>query len=59
MRPLIAMAVVNLLAVSDYAVAKGGFVRTPAPVPITSMMIHKKKPKPGPQKGRPAVTPPG
>jgi hypothetical protein len=42
MRRLMAVAVAtHLLAVSHYALAKGGYVRAPGPVPVVSMMVHK------------------
>jgi len=69
MRCLVAVAVAtHLLAASDYALAKGGFVRVPEPVRVVAppMMVRKHpkvhSPKLSPQKnekGHPAVTPPG
>jgi hypothetical protein len=67
MRRLIIVAVAtHLLAASDYALAKGGFVRVPESVAVASMMVLKhpkaRSPKRSPQKhekGHPAVTPPG
>jgi len=68
MRRLIAVAVAtHFLAASDYALAKGGFVRVPEPVRVVAPpMMVRKHPKHSPklsppinEKGRPAVTPPG
>ena len=42
MRRLKVVAVAtHLIAASDYALAKGGYVRLPEPVPVASMMVHK------------------
>ena len=42
MRRLMIVAVAtHLLAVSDFALAKGGYVRVPDPVPVASMMVQK------------------
>jgi hypothetical protein len=69
MRSLMTIAVaMHLLGASDYALAKGGYVRLPEPGRVVAppMMVRKlpkvHSPNHSPhkqEKGHPAVTPPG